>query len=85
MLIFRDTDLVNAREFSRANDLRVYHHGVQDPIWLIAERFQADTTFLIHTHMRSADGYGILIGGTYVLTESGLECSGGRDLELAVI
>lgn len=49
------------------------------------EQFQADTTFLIHTHMRSADGYGILIGGSYVLTESGLECLCGGALELTAI
>uniref|UniRef100_UPI0009BF78D7 M24 family metallopeptidase n=1 Tax=Ensifer aridi TaxID=1708715 RepID=UPI0009BF78D7 len=49
------------------------------------ERFQADTTFLIHTHMRSADGYVVLVGGTYALTESGLECLAGGDLEMTVI
>lgn len=49
------------------------------------ERFQADTSFVLHTLMPSADGYGILIGGAYVLTEKGLECLSGGDLELMVV
>ena len=48
------------------------------------EAFQANTSFVLHTLMPSADGYGILIGGAYVLTEKGLECLSGGDLELVV-
>ncbi|MHB1220072.1 MAG: M24 family metallopeptidase [Alphaproteobacteria bacterium] len=48
------------------------------------EAFQADTSFVLHTLMPSADGFGILIGGAYVLTDKGLECLSGGDLELVV-
>lgn len=48
------------------------------------ERFQADTSFVLHTLMPSSDGFGILVGGAYVLTDGGLECLSGGDLELAV-
>lgn len=47
------------------------------------EAFQANTAFVLHTLMPSADGFGILIGGAYVLTENGLECLSGGDLEMA--
>ena len=48
------------------------------------EAFQADTSFVLHTLMPSSDGYGILVGGAYVLTGKGLECLSGGDLELVV-
>jgi Xaa-Pro dipeptidase len=49
------------------------------------ETFASGMTFVLHSSMATPDGYGILIGGAYVLGSKALEVWSGGDLELLVV
>ncbi len=48
-------------------------------------RFEANTSFVLHSSAKGPDGFGLLVGGAYILTEAGLECLSGGPLDLAVV
>jgi Xaa-Pro dipeptidase len=60
-----------------------------EPLHIIRESdrpFEAGMTFCLHVSFGLPDaGFGILVGGTYALTEGGLECLAGNNLAISVL
>jgi hypothetical protein len=46
------------------------------------ELFQPNTAFVLHSYVTTSDRFGILIGGAYIPTDTGLECLSGGGLDL---
>jgi Xaa-Pro dipeptidase len=83
----------------RGTDVRLharFGYGVSaayPPTWLegfditmeCPDSFEANTAFVLHTLAVTPEGNGLLLGGAYVLTESGLECWSGGDLGLMIV
>lgn len=60
-----------------------------EPLDIIVESpqvFEAGMSFVLHVGMRlHEERRGVLVGGAYVLSESGLECLSGGPLDLAIL
>jgi Xaa-Pro dipeptidase len=86
---------LSAAGFATATHMR-FGYGVSaayPPTWLEGlditresnDVFRRNMAFVLHSYATSPDGFGIMVGGAYALTEKGLETLSGGDVELMTI
>jgi Xaa-Pro dipeptidase len=86
---------LSAAGFATSTQMR-FGYGVSaayPPTWLeglditreSADVFRRNMTFVLHSYATSPDGFGIMAGGAYALTEKGLETLSGGDVELMTV